>query len=875
MINQARRYDGRSTDLYLKWLTHTYGDEWEEWRLLAAEWLSVQDTGINTKLLALTHFFETYLIGFIPYSSSICAFFEGVYGQSHRCSSEEYKNVLLKNTDRRDNASLARLINAVTDFLDWVLRTHFSELNNNGHLISVWNNPFQKVKYKGKHSETVYNPLPYRYILNLRHILCPKLRGHFSDWIWAQKQTGQGTKHGDWFKVDRSIIDKTDPDCVWREKVVNSSNKQVTLYQIWSPVKAMMIYIKLHLPLRSYQVRMLDSGEADTWRYDHGQWKLNDKAAFALGNEKHPFSKGVFRRHVDHVFRNESTGLYISTNKTADQNKDELDRGYEIPWQNEDVLYWLEKLRNWQEKYNPITQPTDCTTLKKKHTAHQKSKAYLSAMGHICFLFRDASAKSPADKIKPIAEGSYQKLWYKLLVQLEEKLKASGVTLSNGELLKLVHDYGENYTDPKAKTEFPLHSLRVSLITCYAMDANVPIPVISKLLAGHSRLLMTIYYTKLTPAVMQAKMDEAHQQLEQKSEESLRTFLKDASMRQIQCKTVYHDDNAIEAVLVNRNPIGWEYRHHGLCLVGGNTVRSNENGSISGCWNGGEMIKDGKNAKHRVYSSVPHGPENCIRCRWFISDARYLPALNAHLNLMSYKASEVANLAVGIEREISALEEEKYIVEIKSKPFTKHSELQALHRRYEKQMVEADEYTKDWIATFKLIKRIIEIEQDRADDETNNKLVAVGSHEDINIGFMETSSELLQLSLICDDAEFYPDLLDEVMKTPAIERRTQKLCHFMMRKGYMPHLLMMDKEQQLIAANAMMRQMAEMTDHKNKLEGYRKVTNYLEMGKFLEDESLLEQGIKAMNEKSKHPVLKLNDGLLRNVNNDGGLVYAD
>ena len=38
---------------------------------------------------------------------------------------------------------------------------------------------------------------------------------------------------------------------------------------------------------------------------------------------------------------------------------------------------------------------------------------------------------------------------------------------------------------------------------------------------------------------------------------------------------------------------------------------------------------------------------------------------------------------------------------------------------------------------------------------------------------------------------------------------------------------------------------------------------------------LVEQGIKAMNEKSKHPVLKLNDGLLRNVNNDGGLVYAD
>ncbi|WP_380220022.1 VPA1269 family protein [Klebsiella pneumoniae] len=29
------------------------------------------------------------------------------------------------------------------------------------------------------------------------------------------------------------------------------------------------------------------------------------------------------------------------------------------------MLYWLEKLRNWQEKYNPIAKPTECTLLLK------------------------------------------------------------------------------------------------------------------------------------------------------------------------------------------------------------------------------------------------------------------------------------------------------------------------------------------------------------------------------------------------------------------------------------------------------------------------------------------------------------------------------
>src|SRR5690606_32136439 len=126
-----------------------------------------------------------------------------------------------------------------------------------------------------------------------------------------------------------------------------------------------------------------------------------------------------------------------------------------------------------------------------------------------------------------------------------------------------------------------LHSLRVSLITCYIMDAKLPLPVVSKLLAGHSRIIMTVYYTKLTPAVMKDKMTEAEKMLDNKSQESVRTFLKDAEMRQIKCKMAYHDDQAIEAALVNRNPLGWENRHHGLCLAGGNTVRSDECGTVA------------------------------------------------------------------------------------------------------------------------------------------------------------------------------------------------------------------------------------------------------------------------------------------------------
>ncbi len=118
---------------------------------------------------------------------------------------------------------------------------------------------------------------------------------------------------------------------------------------------------------------------------------------------------------------------------------------------------------------------------------------------------------------------------------------------------------------------------------------------------------------------------------------------------------VYHKEDSIQAALVNRNPIGWEERSAGLCLVGGNTVKSDEVSTLGGCWNGGELIRDASAAVNRIYGSVPHGPENCIRCRWFITEARYPPALNAQFNQLSYKAHQAANLSVEIEGELEAL----------------------------------------------------------------------------------------------------------------------------------------------------------------------------------------------------------------------------
>jgi len=259
------------------------------------------------------------------------------------------------------NEGAADRNNRIVRFIDWIILKNFSELNDHNTPIPQLTNPFKLAKGGVSATESVRSPLPYWYIKELRTKVCPKPSGHFNDWIWIQGQTGQQRSNGwkanllgDWFEVPSSLIDSDDPDCVWRKRIfkvgefINISGERHRLketyekYEMCSAVSAVVIYIKLHLPLRTYQIRMLDSGEADARRYHHG---------FLLENKKHDFvtdyakrNKGVFHRILSPEIGEVMTGIYISTNKTADQNKEELERGYIIAWQHDEVLYWLEKL---------------------------------------------------------------------------------------------------------------------------------------------------------------------------------------------------------------------------------------------------------------------------------------------------------------------------------------------------------------------------------------------------------------------------------------------------------------------------------------------------------------------------------------------------
>lgn len=822
----ARRRKSPNTpiaaDLSFEWMERELGPEFRHWQMLAATWLATQQLGLSDRIVGLRCFFKNYLHGLrLPLEPAILLrrsqplpdFYETSLPQSH---------------------GGIKWHNKVRLFLDWVLEKHFSEPDDYGKPVvspEFWNPlPYRTQKGIFRRAESVHSPLPYRYIVELRERL---MQGKtFQEWRWAHT-VGHGNYgvRNDWFEVTEDMIDHDDPDCVWRQRKTSAKRGSRVVLEMWSPVRAVALLVKLMLPLRTHQVRMLDSGEADTWRYTPNGWQLND-GYLALGSRKKPVERGVFRRFIDLDMDEVRTSLYINTNKTSDISKDQNETGYVIPWQYQELLFWLEKLRNWQEKYNPLPRPISWRELDHRHLGGPRSEYQLAKMPDTCFLFRDAAAHDE-DKHKPILDDPLYSFWYRLLNELECRCASRGETAIEGKPLRFVEQ------NSRRTTLYPLHSLRVSLLTCLAVDAEVPLVVLSKLIAGHSRVIMTLYYTKIGVRQMTQALDAASEKLELSAEVGLKRFLAEREFDELTRGIVVNNIDGLKAAVAiqpgDRNPAGWMARSYGMCLVGGNTS-SDESSKIGGCLNGGELLRDNtKDASNNVYAPVQGGSGNCVRCRWFITEPRYIDALRAHFNNLSYHMTETAKVANKHEIKLDALKAKRYQTELDGKPFTEQDEFRRISMLWESAITKADDLGNNLIATFRLIKRCFSlIEESAIEGRSKQQLVAVGALQDLKMALEGTQSELLQLSGICQDAELYPD------ENPgeAVVRRSQILDSALYRDEIQPVFMTLDKDEQRRLGNRFMDHLSILAQPDNLQRGLRQVVGMIESGR-----SLVELGL--------------------------------
>ena len=818
------RKQGSTTTTDFKWLLE-YDKELEQWRGFAEEWTKSKTRAKDKCIVSLTSFFKKYVIpkkNNIP--KTVADFLLCEY------TAPDFYEICFESL--KTGVAYAKKI---VEFIDWILLEKFSDEDDFGDKITPpeFCNPLKKYIPDGSNSSNLSqsdkNVLPYKFIKDLRSILCPDNATSFKHWKWAQEAT-DSKKGGSWFIVDESIIDKDDPDCVYRIRKSSKYEKENkgapdVLYELWSPVTSVALLIKLSLPLRTYQVRMLDSGEMDTYKYvqenktEQGKWIKND-SPLSKGDENYPLEKGVLRKFINTESNIDMTGFFINTNKTADINKDEDEKGYEVPWQYEEVQYWLAKLRDWQQKYNPVDKPTPWTELKSKHLGFIKDIKILKQMGSTTFLFRNASVSN--EKHLPIIYKSLNPLWHKLLSKLEIEVNKG---LNTHNPIKFIKN--------KITTFYPLHALRVSLITAYALEGGVPIQILSKMVAGHSTLIMTLYYTKPGISYITDTLTEAQNKLNKKEIESYERFLRDNGLEEIKNNSAINDNIAYEAFVNARESGG------ASIMVGDKGICPKGN---FGCDCGGISIND--DTGKTTYGPVPGYPEmNCVRCRWFITGPAFLPGLVHHINVIGYNISETSKRMLEFQDKIEELEDEKIDCEYDNQIFTKENELLKYTELKKQEVLKNDKLALDYSSTYRLISKCIQlVDNAPSDSEESVQLVTVASENDIKLSVRNAELEFEQLQVICNGAEIFP----ETDASKAILKRSQIIDLTLSKNGKQPVMFALTEKEQLIAGNQFMRILVNKIESMKKLsksESFQEAVLYAEGRKQLSEIGITDETI--------------------------------
>lgn len=378
--------------------------------------------------------------------------------------------------------------------------------------------------------------------------------------------------------------------------------------KIWWPGRTIAIYMLLTVPLRSFQVRWLDEGIADEYVYDFDKQCLvpNPHPSAESGRQE-----GVFRL-VQDPFRGTSfLGLWVNTNKTRQYDPTVI-RGYEIPWPGDELFSMLRIMTEWNSKYfpnpRPVTLSDDDKAVTTKAVRHLLPKFYP--------LFRDRCSYTRRNPNLPLHYEKLRMMWGLLLAEAEKRLKDQGKQVELVEWIQVTSGDKYHYSYPRAK--YDLHTLRVSGITSL-IEKGVPIHIVSEYIAGHSTIIMTLYYEKTSPFKIRELLLQAQNNAEADLDGCLALLdqIDDPESILVPNNLDSKDDSAFQALKTNKGL--WQIDLAGICP-----------GTI--CEEGGPLDVTGK------ATSVPTGA--CGLCRFYITGPAFLFGQMQKLNNLMYSMRE-------------------------------------------------------------------------------------------------------------------------------------------------------------------------------------------------------------------------------------------
>ena len=147
--------------------------------------------------------------------------------------------------------------------------------------------------------------------------------------------------------------------------------------------------------------------------------------------------------------------------------------------------------------------------------------------------------------------------------------------------------------------------MRVSLITAYIMDMGMPVEIVMKVV-GHSSIVMSIYYCKVTQRDIRQRFEEAEKKALKSQAEATQAAIEQNNIESVKNNLVGANQDLLQS-LTNDVPAGnYVFRDYGICPF-----------AATRCNDGGEEI-----GATQVHSPTPSGYlgfQNCIRCRHFIT----------------------------------------------------------------------------------------------------------------------------------------------------------------------------------------------------------------------------------------------------------------
>ncbi|MCP3728473.1 hypothetical protein M3I53_36115 [Paraburkholderia sp. CNPSo 3272] len=267
----------------------------------------------------------------------------------------------------------------------------------------------------------------------------------------------------------------------------------------------------------------------------------------------------------------------------------------------------------------------------------------------------------------------------------------------------------------------------------------MPIQILSKCVAGHATILMTLYYNKPGAAHVTEVLAEAQQKVQRAETSNFLRFLQNEQVRNAS-SLVISNDRAGAAALEQSAPGSWIVGDIGICPVGGTR-----------CEQGGQV--QNSTASKPLYSPVPGGAKNCVRCRFFITGPAFLAGLVARFNAVGVSLTTAAERLRTLEKEIYRLEEAAF----DGRDQDQSDKIGLAYDRRDRVLDEVDSIAHTWHANYRLIERC-KVAMSTAGEAEDKKLALVlgGGLADLRAALAECT-EFELYDAVCQRANVYPN----------------------------------------------------------------------------------------------------------------------